>query len=164
MGNIRHLFSPNQWHYAHIGAWQRAFPDAVAWASPGVRRRARARHIDVSFMRDLDDCPPEEWRDEIDQALMPGGIFKEFIFFHKASNTLILTDTIMNLGTRQDRSAVAGVREAQRDVLPARSNLLRDAAAADTAETKDQRGVSENPILATTAHCAQPRPLLRWER
>jgi hypothetical protein len=97
MGTVRHLISPNQWHYAHIGEWQRAFPEAVTWASPGVRQRARARHIDVCFDRDLEPFPPEEWRAEIDQTLVPGGIFKEFVFFHKASGTLILTDTIMNL-------------------------------------------------------------------
>lgn len=97
MGTIRHLVSPNQWHYAHIGEWQRAFPQAVAWASPGVRRRARARHIDVHFTREMEEQPPAEWRGEIDQTLVPGGIFKEFAFFHKASATLILTDTIMNL-------------------------------------------------------------------
>lgn len=28
---------------------------------------------------------------------MPGGIFKEFVFFHETSRTLILTDTIMNM-------------------------------------------------------------------
>ena len=38
-----------------------------------------------------------EWRDELDQTLVPGGIFKEFAFFHRASRTLILTDTIMNM-------------------------------------------------------------------
>src|SRR5829696_5661149 len=97
MGTVRHLISPNQWHYAHIGEWQRAFPKAVAWASPGVRRRATARHIEVHFTRELEEHPPLEWRDEIDQTLIPGGIFKEFVFFHSASGTLILTDTIMNL-------------------------------------------------------------------
>jgi hypothetical protein len=97
MGSIRHLISPNQWHYAHIGEWQRAFPQAIAWASPGVRRRARARHIDVHFTQELSEEPPAEWRGEVDQTLVPGGIFKEFAFFHKASATLILTDTIMNL-------------------------------------------------------------------
>ena len=97
MGSIRHLISPNQWHYAHIGEWQRAFPQAIAWASPGVRRRARARHIDVHFTRELSEEPPAEWRGEVDQTLVPAGIFKEFAFFHKASATLILTDTIMNL-------------------------------------------------------------------
>ena len=34
---------------------------------------------------------------EIDQTLFPGGYFKEFIFFHKASKTLILADTIINI-------------------------------------------------------------------
>ena len=33
----------------------------------------------------------------MDQTLFPGGYFKEFIFFHHASKTLILTDTIINL-------------------------------------------------------------------
>lgn len=97
MGSVRHLISPNQWHYAHIGEWQKAFPEAVAWASPGVRRRAHARHIDVNFTRDLAAEPPPDWRDEIDQTLVPGGIFKEFVFFHKASRSLIVADTIMNL-------------------------------------------------------------------
>ena len=97
LGSVRHLISPNQWHYAHIGEWQRAFPDAITWASPGVRRRARARHVDVRFDRDLEPFPPEEWAADIDQILIPGGIFREFAFFHKGSGTLILTDTIMNL-------------------------------------------------------------------
>jgi len=37
------------------------------------------------------------WRREIDQTLFPGGYFKEFIFFHRASKTLILADTIINI-------------------------------------------------------------------
>lgn len=97
LGTVRHLVSPNQFHYAHIGEWSQAFPDAISWASPGVRKRARARHIAVDFARDLAADPPEDWRSEVDQTLMPGGIFKEFIFFHRASRTLILTDTIINL-------------------------------------------------------------------
>lgn len=97
LGTIRHLVSPNQFHYAHIGEWAKAYPEAITWASPRVRRRARARHVDVNFRRDLDATAPEEWRREIDQTLFPGGYFKEFIFFHKTSKTLILTDTIINI-------------------------------------------------------------------
>jgi hypothetical protein len=97
LGRVRHLVSPNQFHYAHIGEWASAFPETISWASPGVRRRARARHVDIDFTRDLDARAPEEWRREIDQTLFPGGYFKEFIFFHKASRTLILTDTIINI-------------------------------------------------------------------
>ena len=90
LGAVRHLVSPNQFHYAHIGEWAKAFPDVVSWASPRVRKRARARRVDVDFTRDLVEAnPPEEWRGEIDQTLFPGGYFKEFIFFHMASKTLI---------------------------------------------------------------------------
>jgi hypothetical protein len=97
MGTIRHLISPNQFHYAHIGEWSRAFPDAVTWASPRARQRARARGIDVQFKMDLGPAAPDAWRDEIDQAAIPGGIFGEAVFFHKASKTLILADTVINL-------------------------------------------------------------------
>ncbi len=97
IGRVRYLVSPNQFHYAHIGEWSRAFPDALTWASPGARRRARARGIDVGFKRDLSASAPDEWRDEIDQTAVPGGIFGEIVFFHKRSKTLMLTDTILNL-------------------------------------------------------------------
>src|SRR5262249_11397501 len=79
MGDVRHLVSPNQFHYAHIGEWLRAFPQAVAWASPGARERARSRGIDVRFDRDVGAEPPPEWRSDIDQTRFPGGIFGEVI-------------------------------------------------------------------------------------
>src|SRR5215831_12717524 len=103
MGRVRHLVSPNQFHYAHIGEWSRAFPDAVAWASPHARARARARGIDVRFDRDVGTEPPEEWRDEIDQTAIPGGFFGEIVFFHKDSKTLMLADTIINLRSEERR-------------------------------------------------------------
>ena len=96
MGTVRHLVSPNQFHYAHIGEWARAFPDATTWASPGVRRRPRAacRH---RFREGPAAEPSADWRRDIDQTLFPGGYFREFIFFHEASATLILTDAIFNI-------------------------------------------------------------------
>ncbi len=96
LGAVQHLVSPNQFHYAHIGEWSRAFPDAVTWASPHAPERARARGIDVQFKRELGVEAPEEWCDEIDQTAIPGGIFGEIVFFHKQSKTLILADTIIN--------------------------------------------------------------------
>ena len=97
LGVVRHLVSPNQFHYAHIGEWLKAFPAAVAWASPGVRSRSRARNVEIRFDRDLAPDPPDEWRGQLDQTLFPGGYFKEFIFFHRASESLIVTDAIINI-------------------------------------------------------------------
>src|SRR2546429_231209 len=69
----------------------------MAGASPRARRRARSGGMDVHFDRDTGIDPPEEWRAEIDQTAVPGGIFGEIVFFHKESKTLILADTIINL-------------------------------------------------------------------
>lgn len=60
MGTVRHLLSPNQWHYAHIGEWQQAFPGAISWGSRAAARRARARRIDVRFTRFLDAHAPSD--------------------------------------------------------------------------------------------------------
>src|SRR6185437_12264720 len=39
---------------------------------------------------------PEEWRNEMDQEIIPGAVLDEVVFFHRRSKTLILADTIMN--------------------------------------------------------------------
>ncbi len=96
-GVIRHLVSPNQFHYAHIGEWADAFPEAITWGSAQAQKRAQSRRVNVRFTTHLSDTAPAEWKEEIDQTLVPGGIFKEFAFFHKSSKTLILTDTIINI-------------------------------------------------------------------
>lgn len=96
-GVIRHLVSPNQFHYAHIGEWADAFPDAITWGTAQAQKRAQSRRVNVRFTTHLSDTAPAEWKEEIDQTLLPGGIFKEFAFFHMSSKTLILTDTIMNI-------------------------------------------------------------------
>ncbi|MGA7966865.1 MAG: DUF4336 domain-containing protein [Gammaproteobacteria bacterium] len=96
-GRVAHLVSPNLLHYANIPAWKARFPEAVAWASPGVRKRAGSQHIDVRFDRELDaEAIPETWKDDLKQAVVPGKLLDEFVYFHEASKTLILTDTIQN--------------------------------------------------------------------
>jgi hypothetical protein len=51
----------------------------------------------VRLDHDLGEAPPPEWRDDIDQVIVPGVGFKEVDFFHKPSRTLVLTDLIVNL-------------------------------------------------------------------
>ena len=100
LGDIRHLVSPNFIHYAHIAAWQARYPQATAWASPGVRERAATQNIPVRFDADLQDEAPPAWRAEISQHIFQGSrVMREVVFFHHSSRTLILTDLIENLET-----------------------------------------------------------------
>ena len=97
IGPVRHLVSPNKLHYAHIAAWKARYPDALAWASPGVRERAASQRIDVAFDRELEDGPPPEWSADLDQLLFRGSrALTEVVFLHRVSATLILADLIEN--------------------------------------------------------------------
>ncbi len=97
LGRVAHLVSPNKIHYAAMGLWAACYPEAVCWASPGVRERAAKHRIAVPFSADLQDAPPPDWAGEIDQLIFRGSRFMdEVVFFHKASATLILADLIEN--------------------------------------------------------------------
>lgn len=101
LGTVRHLVSPNWIHYAHIGAWQEAFENTVAWASPKVRGRAEKYKVEILFDRDLSETAPEEWEQELDQLVVHGSsMHTEVVFFHRKSKTLILTDLIENFESR----------------------------------------------------------------
>jgi hypothetical protein len=94
LGPVRYLIAPNKIHYWWVGEWQKAYPDATAFAAPRVDEKADAHGI--SFDHVLTDAPEAEWADEIDQLLVAGRFMTEAVFFHRASGTLILTDLIEN--------------------------------------------------------------------
>lgn len=98
LGTIRHLVSPNWIHYAYIGEWAAQYPEALSWASPGVRARAESRNVEIAFDRDLQDRPDADWAAEIDQLIVHGSkVHTEVVFFHRKSSTLVLTDLIENM-------------------------------------------------------------------
>lgn len=97
LGTVRHLVSPNKIHYAYVTAWKRAYPEAKAWASPGVRERAASQQLEVEFDADLGDGPEPAWEEDLDQVVFRGSRFmEEVVFFHRASRTAILADLIEN--------------------------------------------------------------------
>ncbi|MDQ2093918.1 DUF4336 domain-containing protein [Rhodalgimonas zhirmunskyi] len=102
LGPVAHLIAPNWIHYAHIQSWQAAFPQARAWAAPGVADRAAKHGLILAFDHEL--CPRAEdpWQGQIEQMIVPGSkIHREAVFFHRASRTLILTDLIENFEPRK---------------------------------------------------------------
>jgi hypothetical protein len=95
-GPIRHLVAPDVAHWSFLQDWQRAFPDAVTWAAPGLRDRAQVRKAGVRLDRDLAEAAPEQWAGEIEQVVVRGRGFSEVDFFHPATRTLVITDLVQN--------------------------------------------------------------------
>lgn len=97
LGPIRHLIAPNWIHYAYVADWQAALPDARVWAAPGVAGRAASHGVDIRIDHDLTQDAPPDWAGQIDQMIVEGSrLHREAVFFHRASDTLILTDLIEN--------------------------------------------------------------------
>jgi hypothetical protein len=94
LGPVRHIVAPNALHHIAVPDWQRAYPDAVVHAPPGLR----AKRADITFGADLDDRPYAEWDGEIDQVLVAGNaVLSETVFFHRQSGTAIFADLIQHL-------------------------------------------------------------------
>ncbi|MEF2550519.1 DUF4336 domain-containing protein [Aurantimonas sp. A2-1-M11] len=97
IGDVAHLVAPSSGHWLHVQEWQKRFPRALAWATPGLRNRIPVRRSGVRFDRDL-SAGIEGWPREIEQILVPGiGGFAETAMFHHASRTLLLADLVQNL-------------------------------------------------------------------
>jgi hypothetical protein len=97
-GPIRHIVAPNAVHWSFVADWQRACPDAVTWAAPGLRERSAVKKAAVRLDRDLGEAAPPEWEGAIETVTVPGGGgFREVCLLHGPSRTLVLTDLVINL-------------------------------------------------------------------
>ena len=97
LGEVAFLISPNKLHYEYINQWQSEYPNAQTFASPGVIKRSEKQGLQIKFHERLTQTPPIFWEDDIDQLIFQGSVaVEEVVFFHKTSNTLILTDLIEN--------------------------------------------------------------------
>ncbi|WNO53812.1 DUF4336 domain-containing protein [Stakelama saccharophila] len=98
LGPVRHLVAPNIAHWTMLADWQRACPDALTWAVPGLAKRPQLRLSSTRIDRVLGPKPPAAWRETLSQGLLCGAMgYREAHFFHRASRTLILTDLVQNL-------------------------------------------------------------------
>ncbi|MCF2905651.1 DUF4336 domain-containing protein [Octadecabacter sp. CECT 8868] len=102
LGEVKHLIAPNWIHYASVGTWSDAFPDAITWGAPGVEDRARSRNVPLRIDNTFGPNVVPPWADEIEWHHVQGSTtHQEVVFFHKASRTLILTDLIENFEKTQ---------------------------------------------------------------
>ena len=103
IGPVRYIVSPNKIHHLFLDAWIERWPDARAYAPPGLA----ARRTDLSFDAELGDEPEAQWMNDIDQVIFRGSLFmEEVVFFHRLSQTAIVCDLIQ----RHPESRMTGWR------------------------------------------------------
>lgn len=91
-GDVAHVVAPNNFHYKEIGEFTRRFPHAQLWLVPAL-----ATKMDELPHLPLHSMPPD-WARDFGGVLFDAALgYQEWIFCHRATKTLILTDLIMNV-------------------------------------------------------------------
>jgi hypothetical protein len=91
LGEVAWIVAPNRAHHLFAKHAQRMFPQAALYGAPGLA----AKRPDLAGLIELRDSVPREWQHELDQVCIRGVPFvNEVVWFHKASQTLVMTDVL----------------------------------------------------------------------
>lgn len=91
-GHVGQVVVPNIAHTTQVGQFSRRFPDATVYALPEAEKRLGGVPHET-----LETLPPD-WSGDFDGLLFDGARgLREWVFLHRASRTLILTDLSFDL-------------------------------------------------------------------
>ena len=92
LGSIGWLIGPNGFHHLFLRHWCERFPEATVLVAP----RILAKRRDLSGAVALHEAP-DAWADELEMLPIEGlPQINEFVFFHRSSATLVITDLAFN--------------------------------------------------------------------
>jgi hypothetical protein len=107
LGPIRHIVAPNSAHWSFVKDWKGRVPDALTWAAPGLRRRRQVKKARIAWHGDLGAKSLWHFAPDIDQIEVPGIVgFCEVCFYHRKSQSLVVTDLIQNLDDHHQSSVM----------------------------------------------------------
>ena len=93
-GPVRHLVAPNGFHHLFAREAMNRWPDAKLSKSPALLKKRP--DLDAAWV--LGEGTPPWPADEIQTLEIEGApLIREFVFFHRASGTLLLTDSAFNV-------------------------------------------------------------------
>jgi hypothetical protein len=95
LGEISAIIAPNSFHYAHIGKWKSVCENATVYSLAEMAGRLE-KLGDWSI---IDETKPASWGGIFDYVICDLGQFKEIVFFHRPTSTLIVTDLMQNFET-----------------------------------------------------------------
>lgn len=89
LGRVKYIVAPNKTHHLFLSDWLAAFSQAEFFGPPGLS----AKRPDLKGMTELKPVAEPGWREDLDQIFFDGIPFgNETVWFHKSSQTLIVTD------------------------------------------------------------------------
>ncbi|MEO0927486.1 MAG: DUF4336 domain-containing protein [Cyanobacteria bacterium J06643_13] len=100
LGSVEYLVAPNLFHYLYLAQSQQQYPTAQAIAPPGLAAKQPELNIDQVLTQDQ-----IKFADELEYTLFEGfqvfippkiAVVNEVVFFHRDSQTLIITDSAFN--------------------------------------------------------------------
>ena len=95
LGEISAIIAPNSFHYAHVSKWKSVCRNATVYS--GLELAGELEKFgDWSI---IDTIKPPSWGGMFDYVICDLGQFKEIVFFHHPTGTLIVTDLMQNFET-----------------------------------------------------------------
>lgn len=94
LGEVGAIVAPNRLHHLYVAPCQELFPGAKTHLAP----RLSEKRPDLRFDDELTGDPPSDWGAALSARLIDGiPRFREVLFLHHASRTLIATDAIFHV-------------------------------------------------------------------
>jgi hypothetical protein len=94
LGEVQFLIAPNQLHDRYLAAAVQRYPDAKLLAPPSLR----AKRQDLRVHATLDEALPDALAAAVDSVRIDGAPgADEFVFFHRQTRTLVVTDLVFNI-------------------------------------------------------------------
>jgi glyoxylase-like metal-dependent hydrolase (beta-lactamase superfamily II) len=92
LGDVRFVVPASNMHgHLFMEQYRAAYPDVELFSAPGLEQKRE----DLAFDGSLEDVPDRRWREDLDQAPVPGHRFvTEIVFFHRPTRTLIVGDLL----------------------------------------------------------------------
>lgn len=102
LGNVRYLVAPNSHHHLFLPHAKSAFPQARVYGPASLQEKRK----NIPFADCLSEKENFPWSEEVAQLHIPGRAhIDEFVFFHRATKTMIVTDLLFNL--REGKSFIS---------------------------------------------------------
>jgi hypothetical protein len=91
LGEVAYVVAPSKMHHLFAADCMTAFPQAMLFGAPGLQ----AKRPDLQGMRELQAVAEAAWQADFEQLFFAGmPLVNETIWFHKSSQTLIVTDLL----------------------------------------------------------------------